>query len=96
MFVEIKYSSVYMLFTEASRISDCVLKACFVFNVIYLFIGRAACGILVLRPGIEPQPSAVKAQSPNHWTAREFPLNFTILYIYCGKCDVTAETKPSS
>ena len=24
-------------------------------------------------PGIEPEPSAVKAQSPNYWTAREFP-----------------------
>ena len=35
-----------------------------------------ACGILVPRPGIEPGPSAVKAQSPNHWTAREFPKYF--------------------
>ena len=32
-----------------------------------------ACGILVPRPGIEPGPSAVKAWSPNHWTARELP-----------------------
>ena len=32
-----------------------------------------ACGILVPSPGIEPRPSAVKAQSPNHWTARELP-----------------------
>ena len=32
---------------------------------------RAACGILVPGPGIEPVPSAVKTQSPNHWTARE-------------------------
>ncbi|XP_054940556.1 nuclear factor 1 A-type isoform X11 [Physeter macrocephalus] len=34
---------------------------------------HAACGILVPPPGIEPWPSSVKAQSPNHWTAREFP-----------------------
>ena len=27
------------------------------------------------RPGIEPVPSAVKAQNPNHWTASEFPLH---------------------
>ena len=42
---------------------------------IYLFIWPrcAACGILVPWPGIEPSPSAVKAPSPNHWTAREFP-----------------------
>ena len=32
-----------------------------------------ACGILVPWPGIEPGPSAVKAQSPSHWSAREFP-----------------------
>ena len=34
---------------------------------------RAACGILVPRPGIEPAPSAVEVQSPNHWTARKVP-----------------------
>ena len=32
-----------------------------------------AGGILVPQPGIEPGPLAVKAQNPNHWTAREFP-----------------------
>ena len=31
------------------------------------------CGILVPRPGIKLKPLAVKAWSPNHWTAREFP-----------------------
>ena len=35
---------------------------------------RAACGILVPRTGIHPRPSEVRAQSPNHWAAREFPL----------------------
>ena len=35
--------------------------------------GTVMCGILVSRPGIESGPSAVKVQSPNHWTAREFP-----------------------
>ena len=38
-----------------------------------------ACGILVSPPGIEPGPSAVRAQSPNHWTAREFPMDGFIL-----------------
>ena len=41
---------------------------------IHLFIcGRAARGILVPRPGMEPGPPAVEARSPNHWTAREVP-----------------------
>ena len=31
------------------------------------------CGILVPQPGIEPMPLVVRARSPNHWTAREFP-----------------------
>ena len=29
------------------------------------------CGLLVPRPGIEPAPPALEAQSLNHWTARE-------------------------
>ena len=42
-----------------------------------------ACGILVPQPGPEPTPSAVKVQSPNLWTTREFPqpqLLFNIIY----------------
>ena len=43
-------------------------------NFSFFFWPRpAACGILVPQPGIEPRPSAVKARSPNRWTAREFP-----------------------
>ena len=34
-----------------------------------------ACGILVPPPGIELEPSAVKAQSPDHWTAKKSPRN---------------------
>ena len=33
----------------------------------------AACGILIPQPGIKPRPLAVRAQSPNYWTTREFP-----------------------
>ena len=41
---------------------------------VFVFVFLAvACGILVPGPGIEAAPSAVKARSPNHWTAREFP-----------------------
>ena len=32
-----------------------------------------ACGNLVPQPGIKPGPSAVREQSPNHGTTREFP-----------------------
>ena len=35
-----------------------------------------ACGILVPWPVIEPRPLAVRVQSPNHCTAREFPYIF--------------------
>ena len=39
----------------------------------FFFFGCLACGILVSQPGIEPEPSAVKARHPNHWTTGEFP-----------------------
>ena len=41
---------------------------------VHLFVfAFGACGILVPRPGIKAVPPAVKAQSLNHWTAREVP-----------------------
>ena len=40
----------------------------------FFLCGYAACGILVPGPGIEPRPLTMKAWSPDHWTAREFPL----------------------
>ena len=33
-----------------------------------------ACRILVPQLGDEPGPPVVEEQSPNHWTAREFPV----------------------
>ena len=48
-------------------------------------------GILVPRPGMEPVPRAVEAQSLNHWKAREVSAvsnfkfdfyNFTSLYFF--------------
>ena len=35
---------------------------------------HTACGISVAQPGIEPRPLTLRAQSPNHWTARELPV----------------------
>ena len=32
---------------------------------------------LLPQPGIETAPLAVRAQSPNHWTASEFPPHFS-------------------
>ena len=45
----------------------------FYFIIIIFWSHCAAWGILVPQPGIEPVAPAVEAQSPNHWTAREFP-----------------------
>ena len=39
--------------------------------------------ILVLQPGIETAPLAVKAQNPNHWTAREFQGNLLLPISNC-------------
>ena len=40
---------------------------------IYVWPCHTACRILVPRPGTEPVPPAVEAQSLNHWTTREVP-----------------------
>ena len=49
----------------------------------FFWLHRMACGILVPRTGIEPAPLAVRAQSPNHWTAREFPYLLFICLFVC-------------
>ena len=35
--------------------------------------------ILLLQPGIESGPSAVKALSPSHWTTQEFPQSHSLI-----------------
>lgn len=39
-----------------------------------------ACGILVSRPQVEPQLTALEVQSPNHWTKREFPIPKVLIW----------------
>ena len=48
----------------------------------FFCLHRRACGILVPRSGIEPTPSAIKAQSLNHWAPGEFPHSFLNLCLY--------------
>ena len=69
------------------QISNIILVC--LFDCLFVFwLCLVACRILVPQPGIEPRPSAVKAQSPNHWTAREFPsfyfffLNVFYLFLF--------------
>ena len=45
-----------------------------------------ACRILVLQPGIEPMPPAVKVQSLNHWIAREVPQSSITKHHYLLWC----------
>ena len=55
--------------------SDCSEKLvceCRWSGFLFFLPSCVTCGILVPWPGIEPGPSAVRVQSPNHWTAREF------------------------
>ena len=57
-----------MLFHTSLHFPDSLLGIGFI-----VFAHSVTCGILVPWPGIELRTLAVKAQSPNHWTAREFP-----------------------
>ena len=58
-----------------------------------------ACKILVPQAGIDPGCLAVKAWSPNHWTARKFPATgfFTcpMLSQYFHSCPCPLPTKKS-
>ena len=51
-------------------------------NILFFSLWYVAYEILVPRPGIEAGPPAAKAQSPNHWTSRQFQdfLNSEILF----------------
>ena len=46
-----------------------------------------AFGILVPPPGMKPGPLAVRAWSPNHWTVREVPSHFLVLFF---KAEITS------
>ena len=43
-------------------------------DVIYLFATHSSLWDLSCQSGTESMSSAVKAQSPNHWTTRKFPV----------------------
>ena len=43
------------------------------------------CGIVVPWLGIETVPSVVNVQSLNHWTTREFPVQFLMYQFYLNK-----------
>ena len=48
------------------------------------------CGILVPGPGMEPEPLAVRPQSANHWTAREFLLFYFLcenIFTFTSTCN---------
>lgn len=42
------------------------------FSSLFFQLHSEACGILVLRPGMEPRPLHSEKPSTNHWTAGEF------------------------
>ena len=80
------FTSGFQSLIPSSAMTALLVNFCLVLFQICFFIffwpRRAACRILVPQPGIEPAPSAVKAQSPHHWTARDFPPSsfFTAFY----------------
>ena len=59
----------------------CIFKEYYCFTFIFFWLHWAACGILVPPPRIEPDPLTVKAPSPKHCTAREFP-SFGLIFMY--------------
>ena len=50
-----------------------LMKSFFVIFFCHTVQDVRACGILVPQPGIQPRPSALRAQNLNHWTTWEVP-----------------------
>lgn len=70
------------IFTQHQQLSPLPFSPYLFEESSFLFVfllqpGRLPCGILVPRPEIKPAPSAVKARSPNHWTARGVSQQFS-------------------
>ena len=65
------YFSPQMLWPSPDSFCLCPIA---VFLSFLFFWCPKVCGISVLQPGIEPMPSAVEVQSPNHWIARKSPV----------------------
>ena len=59
------------LFCFESKLSICTAQSLLTSSFFYCL--AMPCGLLVPRPGIEPTPPALEAQSLNQWTAREVP-----------------------
>ena len=72
---------VFLLFLHIFLIT-CKFLFVFIFLLLFFFCFllflAVLCGLwdLVSPPDIEPGPPAVKALSPNYWTARELPCKF--------------------
>ena len=47
----------------------------------FFLLLHPTCGILVIQPGLEPKPSAAKAQSPKYWTTRD-PCDSGLLFFH--------------
>ena len=69
-----RFLPVYTLSSHYSFMySDSSLPGIVPLSTFFFFFVHITCGILVPRPKIEPVPPEMEGQSPNHWTAREFP-----------------------
>ena len=66
------------LSSRSEAVVICEFKAELAIPIIFFWPCGIACKILVPKPGIEPEPTAVKVLSTNHWTAREFPWPFQL------------------
>ena len=59
---------IFIMIVERNNLRE-VLTDAFLF---FFLPHHVACGILAPQPGTEPRPLAVRAQSINHWSAREY------------------------
>ena len=79
LFLRICLLCVFRVRRIVQYLSSCIFLAYFtehnVFKVhpsFFFGLHHTACRVLVPQPGTEPVPPALEAQSPKHWSAREF------------------------
>ena len=72
--------ALYFLFLHSTSVSS---PSIIPWPPFFFWPSRMACGILIHQPGIEPGPLAVRARSPNHGTAREFPILWFFYKVNC-------------
>ena len=69
------------IYTYIYKMCVCIYIYIYIYIKVWFWLYLEAGGVLVPRSGTELVPSAVRAWSPNHWTAREVPTFLKMIFL---------------